>query len=145
FCCSELVRKVFSPLPPSYAAGVLVGPLHLAGDRPDKGSRLTGDGDDDLVDLLTAGDQAPVALTESDLRFPTDVLDHLRHFFQPELQVATDLGRVAIGPRALHEDPPRMRVARFGASSLPPSFPTGVLTGDQPQIAHELTGGCQSG
>jgi hypothetical protein len=40
------------------------------------------------------------------------------------LQMATDLGRVAIGPRALHQHPARMRVPRFGEAALPPPFPT---------------------
>lgn len=79
---------------------------HLLGDGPHKGRHLAGDGHHDLVDLLAPGDQAAVALTESDLGLPTEVLDCLGDLLQAQLQMAADLGGVAIRPGALDEDPP---------------------------------------
>ena len=63
--------------------GTSACPFHLLADGPDKGGHRAGEGDDDLVDLRAAGDQAAVALAESDLGLPTDVLDRLGRFFQP--------------------------------------------------------------
>ena len=60
-----------------------VGHLYLAGDGPDKGGHFAGNRDDDLIDLFAPGHQAVVAFAESDLRFPTAVLERLGHLFQP--------------------------------------------------------------
>ncbi len=115
-------------------------PAHLLGDGPDKGRHFAGNIDDYLVDLFAPGHQPSGALAEAHLGFPTDILDRLGHVFQAQLQMATDLGRVAIGSGPLNEDPASMSVARLGDTPLPTALPTGVFTGNEAKVAHELTG-----
>src|SRR5439155_7313781 len=88
---------------------------------------------------LAPGDQAAVALTESDLGLPTDVLDHLGHCFQPQLQVAADLGWVAVGPGSLDEYASGVGVPSLGDAPLTTALPRSVFTGDETQVAHELS------
>lgn len=106
-----------------------MGPFHLAGD-----------GHHDLIDVFAPGHQAAVAFAEADLGFPANLLDGFGHFFHPQLQAATDFGRVAIGPRALHEDAAGMSVTGLGEAPLPASFPTGGFTGHQSPVAHQVAG-----
>ena len=106
-------------------------PLHLAGDGPDKGRHLAGERDDDLVDLLAPGDQAAVALPESALGLPTEVLDRLGHLFQPQLRVAADLSGVAVGPGSLDEDAPGVGVSRLGEAPLTVVLARGAFTRDE--------------
>jgi hypothetical protein len=53
----------------------------LAGDGPDEGRHGAGDRHHDLIDIFAAGHQAPIAFTEADLCFPTNILDGFGHFF----------------------------------------------------------------
>src|SRR3990172_1199092 len=114
------------------------GQRHEARDRPGEGRHLAGNGHDDLVDVLAAGGQLPIPLAQAHLRFPADRLDLGRELLQPELEMAADLRRVAIGPRAFHQRPPSVAVPRFGDPSLPPPRPRGVLRGGEPEVAHQL-------
>lgn len=107
----------------SSARAALVGDRHLLGDGPDKGRHFPRDRDDHLMNVFAAGHQASVALAESDLGLPADILERLGHFFQPQLQGATHLGRIAIGPRALDEDPAGLGVAGLRDRSLASPFP----------------------
>jgi hypothetical protein len=79
--------------------------LHLTGDGPHKGRHFSCNCHHDLIDVLASGHQASVAFTEADLRFPPDLLNRRGYVFQPQLEVTADLGRVAIGPGTLNEDP----------------------------------------
>ena len=56
-----------------------------SGDGPDEGRHLTGNGDHDLVDVFASGDKPAVALAESHLRLPAQVLDDFGELFQAEL------------------------------------------------------------
>src|SRR6266852_1692144 len=67
-----------------------------AGDRPGEGRHLSGDGHDDLIDVLAARRQLAVPLAQAHLRLPADRLHLGRQLLQPELQMPADLGRVAI-------------------------------------------------
>jgi len=82
----------------SSASVVSVRPGDLLGDGPHEGGHFARDRYHDLIDVFAARHQAAVALAEADLGLPANLLDHLGHFFQPQLEVATHLGRVAIGP-----------------------------------------------
>src|SRR5213593_692956 len=53
------------------------GDRDLPGDGPHEGGELAGDGGDDDVGMLAAGDEAAEALAEPDLGLPGDVLDRL--------------------------------------------------------------------
>jgi len=56
-----------------------VGHGHLAGDGPDEGRHLAGDGHYNLVDVLAPGHQPPIAFAESHLRLSTNILADLGH------------------------------------------------------------------
>ena len=47
-------------------------------------------------------------------------------------------GREAVGPCPLDDRPAGMAVAGLGDASLPAFLAAGVLTGDEPQVCHEL-------
>jgi hypothetical protein len=64
----------------------------------------------DHIGVFASRHESSVAFTESDLCFPADVLDDFGLFFESQLQVPADLGRVARGPGAFDENPPGMRV-----------------------------------
>jgi hypothetical protein len=113
---------------------------HLLGDRPHEADELTGDGHDDLVGMFPACYQASVAFAQPHLRLPTDFLDGFGLCFQPELEMPTDFGGIAIGPGPFDQGSAGMGVTRFGDRTLPASLGTGILRGDQPQEFHELSG-----
>jgi hypothetical protein len=58
---------------------------------------------------------------------PPEVLDRLRELFQPELQVAADLGGIAVGPGPFDEGAAGMGVAGFGDGPLPAALTTGIF------------------
>jgi hypothetical protein len=93
-----------------------------------------------MVGIFASGDQCSIAFTPPYLGFPTDVLDGFGLFFQAQLQVATDLGWVAIGPRSFDEAPTGMGIPGFGNGPLPASLPIGGFRRGQAQIVHELSG-----
>ena len=92
--------------------------LYLGGAGPRESGPFPPHGDYDLVRVLAPGHQPPVALTESELRFPTDILNGLGQFFQPQLQVGAELGRVAVGPGPFDERPAGVRGAALGKGPL---------------------------
>src|SRR3970040_390392 len=98
----EIVIKV-SGLRLPRCGGPSGAPRQEARDRPGEGGHLAGDGHDDLVDVLAAGGQLPIALAQAHLRLPADRLDLGRQLLQPELEVPAHLGRVSISPRAFHQ------------------------------------------
>ena len=118
-----------------------MGDRNLAGHRPHKGRHFAGDRNYYLIDVLTSSHQAAIAFAQAHLGFPTDLLDRFGHGFQSELQVATHLGRVAIGPRAFDEDTTGMRVAGFRDSPLASPLSRGVLTRNEAQVTHQLPWG----
>src|SRR6266536_4584434 len=76
-----------------------------ARDGPGEGGHLASNGHHDLVDVFAAGGQLPIPFAQADLRLPADRLDLGRERLQAQLQMAADLGRIAIGPRPFHERP----------------------------------------
>jgi hypothetical protein len=64
--------------------------------------------------MLASCHELSVAFAQPDLGLPADVLDDLWLFFEPQLGVSADLGRIAIGPGAFHESPSGMGVTGFG-------------------------------
>jgi len=83
---------------------------HLLGNGPHESDQLPGNGYGDDVGVFASGHQSSVTFAESDLGFPADILDTFGLFLKSELQVSTDLGRVAIGPGAFDEDASGMGV-----------------------------------
>jgi hypothetical protein len=113
--------------------GTSVRDCHLAGDGPDKGGQLAGDGHHDLVSVLAPGHQPAVAFAKSHLCFPANILNRLGHFFQSQLQVAANLGRIAVGPRAFNESPAGMGVPGLGDRPLATPLPMVCSRGMSPR------------
>ena len=112
---------------------------NLFGNRPHKAGQFTGDGHGDDVGVFAACPEAPVAPTEPDLSLPTDVLDDCGLFFQAQLQMPTDFGRIPVSPGAFNQRPSGMGVLRFGNRPLPTMVPSRVLRGNQSQEFHEFS------
>src|SRR3972149_3768074 len=138
----EIVIKV-SGLRLPRCGGPSGGPRHEARDRPGEGGHLAGNGHDDLVDVLAAGGQLPIALAQAHLRLPADGLDLGRQLLQAELEMPADLRRVPIGPRPFDEGPPGVGVPSLGDAALPAPRPRGVLRRGEPQVTHELARGVE--
>ena len=79
------------------------------------------------------------------LGFPPDILDGLWSCFQPQLEMAADLGRITIRPSPLDEGSAGERSAGCGDAALTAACATGVLTGRQSQRAHERSGVLEPG
>jgi len=90
------------------------GQRHEARDRPGEGGHLSGDGHDDLIDVLASRGQLPIPFAESHLRLPADGLDLGRQLLQSELEVPAHLRRIPIGPRAFDQRAPSVAVAGLG-------------------------------
>ena len=76
---------------------------------------------------LPRAHQLSVAFTQPHLGLPTDVLDGFGLLFQSQLEVATDLGRIAVGPGAFDQGATGMGIAGFGDRTLPASLATGIF------------------
>jgi hypothetical protein len=77
---SELHR--FQGCVSSKVVWVLHGNGHLLGNSPQEASQFAGNGNRDHIGMFASCDEASVAFTEPHLRFPTDVLDDVRLFFE---------------------------------------------------------------
>ena len=76
--------------------------------------------------LLAFGYELALACAEPDLGLPADGLDRGGELCQAQGQVATDLGRIPVGPRTFAEGTTRMRRARLGHAAWLTTWPTGL-------------------
>ena len=112
---------------------------YLPGNSPYKRTQFPCDGDNHLVGVFPAADQPPIAFAQPHLGLPTDILKRFRQRFEAQLEMAADLGRIAVRPGPFDQHPPGMGVARLGDASLATSVSTGVFRGDETEITHELS------
>ena len=70
--------------------------------------------------------QVPLPFAEPHVSLPTDILEALGELFQPEVERATHVRRVARGPGAFDQGTSGMGMTRLGDPSLPPALATGV-------------------
>src|SRR6266481_7742522 len=114
------------------------GEWHEARDGPGEGGHLPGNGYHDLVDVLPAGGQLPIPSAQADLRLPANRLNLGREFLQAELQMATNLGGIPVGPRPFYQRASGVAVAGLGDAALAAPLTRRVLRGGQPEVAHQL-------
>jgi hypothetical protein len=107
---------------------------------PHKGTQFASDDHHDVIRVFPPRAQLPIPFAEPHLGLPTDILEVFGYLFQPELEMATHLSRVAIGPGAFDEGTSGMGVTRLGDTSLTPALATGVFRRGQAEITHELSG-----
>jgi hypothetical protein len=120
------------------------GDGNLCGHRPQKPHQCTGNGHDHLVGMFASSDQAAVAFTPPTLCLPADILDGFGWPFEPQLQMSTELGRIALGPGPFNKSTTGMGMARFGNGTLAPPLTGGRLRGNQPQAFHEFSGSIEA-
>ena len=90
--------------------------------------------------MVACGDQGALACAEPDLGLPADGLDRGGELCQAQVPVATDCGRLPVGPRAFDESTTRRRMARLGHAAWLTPPPTGICRGCEPQGMHALSG-----
>jgi hypothetical protein len=90
----------------------------LLGNRPHKCTQFPGNSNDHLIGGLSSGDQLPRAFAQAGLRLPTDILDGFGHLLKAQLEMATDLGRIAVCPGAFDQGPAGMRIPGLGDAAL---------------------------
>jgi hypothetical protein len=105
----------------------LGGHRHLLGHSPHKAREFPGNGHDHLGRVCATRDYASIALTKPDLGFPADVLDDLRWLFEPHLQVAADLRRIALRPGPFDQGVSGRGVASFRDRPLPAALTAGIF------------------
>jgi hypothetical protein len=103
--------------------------FRLDPDGPDEAQQLASHGGDDLSLIFSCRRKSNVALVQSVLRFPGNLLDL---FWNPLLSLAqrrTDARPKPVAPGRFNRNSSEMRVAGFGDATAPGSPATGVLTG----------------
>ena len=83
--------------------------------------------------MLAPGGQLAVPLAQAHRRLPADGLHLGRQLLLPELEMPTDLRRVAMGPRPFDEGPPGVGVAGLGDAALPAPRPEEYSDGVSPR------------
>jgi hypothetical protein len=94
---------------------------------PHEGTQFASDGHHDLLRVFPPGAQVPIPFAEPHLGLPTDILEAFGSLFQPELEMATHLRRVARGPGAFDQGTSGLGMARLGDPSLTPALAPGVF------------------
>src|SRR5437773_1240381 len=136
-------QRWFAPSP-GWAAG-LRRHRDRSGDCPSERRHLPRNRDDDLVHMFAPRAQQPVPLAQPQLGLPRDGADLGGKVLQAELQMATDLRRIPIGPRPFDQGPSRMAVAGLRDATLVSALPRGVLRRREPEVAHQLSRRVEAG
>src|SRR6266404_2379878 len=116
-------------LPPLGCADVADGELllDLHPHRPDETSELAGDRRHHLLLRLAASDEARVAIVQTVLRLPGDLL-HLRALSGlARSQLGADGRSVPVGPGRLDENAAQVRISGLGDGPTPDTVAAGVL------------------
>src|SRR6185312_17458643 len=89
---------------------------------------------------LSARGEAEEAPVESVLRLEGVIHNARRLPLPARLHRRAACRRVAVMPRGLDEDAPRVAVAGLGDAAAPLLAAAGALAGDQTQVGHQLAG-----
>ena len=90
--------------------------------------------------LLAGRRHVAVALSEPDLRPPCDLAHDLRETLEPLLHRLGNAGRMAIAPRALHQNVPRSAAAGQRQAAAFDAVACRVLRRSQAKEGHRLPG-----
>src|SRR6266511_3225403 len=109
-----------------------------AADGPDEAEQLARDRGDDLrLELAPRGEPA-VAVTEAELRLPSDGADRVGQADLAAAERAGTTGAMAIGPGRLDQHAPQMRVADLDDRAPADPVAGRVFAGDGTAVGHEL-------
>lgn len=107
--------------------------------------RSRGNRDHNLMRVFPPCAALPIAFPQADLGLPTHVLDRLGELCEAELQVPSDLGRVAIGPGPFPQSTTGMAIAGLRDASLVSALATGIFRRRQAQRMQEWSGVIEAG
>ena len=113
---------------------------NFPGNGPHQGHQCSRNRHHDLIGVLAARHELSIPFAQADLRLPTEVLDGFGPLFQPQLEMATDLRRIAVRPRPFNQGPAGMAMTGLGDAPLGAPWATGICRGRQAQITHQLFG-----
>ena len=119
---------------------LLGGPRALLGHGPPKRAQLPRHRDHNLRRVFPPGAALPLALTQADLGLPPHGLDRLGELCQAQVQVPTDLGRVARGPGPCHPSTPGRALPGLRDASLASTLAPGICRRRQAQRMHQVSG-----
>ena len=125
--------------------GFLQGDGNLLGNGPHEADELPCDGHGHDIGVCALGYQASGALTQSDWRLPTDVLNHCGLVFEAQWQLAAHLRGRAIRPGAFDQDAAGMGMASLCHPSLVAPLASGIFGRDSPQALHQCAGVLKAG
>jgi hypothetical protein len=113
---------------------------NFPGNSPHKGDQFSRNSHHDLIGVLAASHELSIPFAQADLRLPTEVLDGFGQLFQPQLEMATDLSRIAVRPGPFNKGPAGMIIPGLGDAPLGAPWATRLFRGRQAQITHQLFG-----
>jgi hypothetical protein len=122
----------------SYGHWLLACRFSLDSDGPDEAQQFASYSGNDLALVLACSRQPSVALGESDLRLPGNLLDWFWEPFLSLAQPGPDGRPVPITPCRLDHDTSQMCVACLGDAPLSLSLATGVFAGNCAAVTHQL-------
>ncbi len=111
---------------------------NFPGHGPQKGHQCSRHRHHDLIGVLAASHEWSRPCAQADRCRPPEVLDGCGPLFQSPLERATDLGRIAVRPRAFNQGPAGMAMTGLGDAPLGAPLATGICRGRQAQITHQL-------
>ena len=103
---------------------------NLLGNGPHASHQLTGHGHRDHVGMFASCDESSGSFTQPDLGLPTDVLDDFWLFFESQLEMSTDLGRIAVRPGAFDQSSSGVGIPGFGNRPLLAPLTRGIFRRD---------------
>ena len=103
---------------------------NLLGNGPHESHQLTGNGHRDHVGMFASCDESSGSFTQPDLGLPTDVLDDFWLFFESQLEMSTDLGRIAVRPGAFDQSSSGVGIPGFGNRPLLAPLTRGIFRRD---------------
>ena len=106
---------------------------NFPGNGPHKGHQFSRNSHHDLVGILAASHEVSIPFAQADLRLPTEVLDGFGQSFQSQLEMTTDLGRVAVRPRSFNKGPAGMAIAGLGDDPWERRWPLEYSEGVRPR------------
>jgi hypothetical protein len=121
------------------------GDRPLLGNGPHEAGERPGTGHGDSMGVLALGHEPSVTLTQPDLGFPPDVLDHLGWCVQAQWHMSADLGGGARGPGACDQDTAGRGRTSLGQRPLGTPRTRGIVCRDPPQAFHPFAWGSNPG
>ena len=118
--------------------------FYFDADGPDKTQQLSSYGRYDLRFVFATRQKFSIAQMQAVLSFPSNVSDLLAQSGLTSEQVAAQPRAELIGPRGFNNHSSKMCVAGLGDAALPSFRATGIFTGNQAAVGHELPGGAKT-